>query len=320
MDGDYSPSLNIYCVFERSSDNIMIVTSKRCYLNILTQLCNLDTLINANYFMLDVRSPNGVVEMGSSIHYGVDGKLEVSQNVSTANSCYNTYNITYGKDELNPMPFMVHSVIGAEICADPMERFLNHLNNTDTFLAVYNALFRRELRGNKLQIIIISDEDIVINFADTICEYLARNFGADITFIDPQYRPNVKGKIQYVGDKVRAEKVIHDLRDVQLIMEFNSAITQLGYDESLNNLMVWLGTFDFNKIMHLYNLLFPNDPLPPGHYTIDHIKQIIIGRVSRSIPKRQSISNLFTSQRFLEELEKYEQEDDSDYDLRFNNF
>lgn len=296
----------------------MIVTSKRCYLNILTQLCNLDTLINANYFMLDVRSPNGVVELDSSLHYSADGKLEVSQNVSTGISIYNAYHITYGKDELNPTPFMVHSVLGNEVCVDPMDRFIKYLNNTDTLLAVYNALFRRELRGNKLQIIIISDEDVVINFGDTICEYLSQNFGADITFIDPQYRPNVKGKIQYTGNKARGEKVIHDIRDVQLLMDFNSAISQLGYDESLNNLMVWLGTFDFDKLIRLYNLIFPNDPLPPGHYTIDHIKQIIIGRVSKSIPKRQSLGNLFTSQRFLDELEKYEQEtDDYDYELRF---
>jgi hypothetical protein len=79
----------------------------------------------------------------------------------------------------------------------------------------------------------------------------------------------------------------------------------MGYDESLSNLTVWLNTFKPDQLMHLYELLFPNDPLQPGNYTTDHIKQIIIGRVSDNLPKNpfgSQLSNLYMSDAYLDSL------------------
>lgn len=300
----------------------MIVTSKRCYLNILTQLMDVDTLLNANYYIADVRAPErGSVDLMERMAFNEYGQLVVENNVSSSipPSSIGKYYINYGNGELDPTPFTTNTLVGiGETCVDPYERFINHLNNTETMISTYNFLFRKELRGNGLQILIFNDDLIVEEYLDIVCNYLAKNFGCDITFIDPLYRPSVKGQAQYVGDKVYAEKTINDLRDAQLLIDFNTVVTQNSMGDCVNNLINYLGAFDAYQIVHLYNLLFPNDPLPPDNYTVDHIKQIIIGRVSQDMPKT-SFNNLFLTEDYLEMLRRYEREeadysqDDSEY-------
>ena len=74
------------------------------------------------------------------------------------------------------------------------------------------------------------------------------------------------------------------------------------------NYLLAVNAFDPYQLMHLYNLLFPNDPLPPDMYTTDHIKRIIIGRVSEQMPKT-SFDNIFFTDDYLKMLERYEQEE-----------
>lgn len=302
----------------------MIVTSKRCYLNILTQLMDLTTLLNANYYIADIHAPDGSVNIMERMMFNEYGQLVVENGIDSSThvpSAIGRYNVKYGNGELDPTPFLTSLLMGLgseEVFVDPTERIIDHLNKTETMIATYNFLFRNELRGNGLQILIFNDDSVVENFVWLICEYLAKNFGCDITFIDPQYRPNVKGMVQYVGDKIFAEKTIKDLRDAQLLIDFNNAITQASTGDCINNLTTYLTSFDAHQIVYLYNLLFPNDPLPPDNYTVDHIKQIIIGRVSQNMPKT-TLNNLFLTEDYLEMLQRYEREesefsqDDSEY-------
>ena len=42
-------------------------------------------------------------------------------------------------------------------------------------------------------------------------------------------------------------------------------------------------------LFHAYHLLFPNDQLPPGNYTMPHMKQMIIGRLLDATGKRREM-------------------------------
>lgn len=289
----------------------MIVTSKRCFLNVLTQICNADTLLNANYYMADIRTPDGSVNLSDSLRYNDYGQLVVDSSMTKkAPVSLGGYNIRYGSGELDPSPFVANILVGiGDTHVDSMDRFLHHLNSTDTMIATYNFLFRNELRGNGLQILIFSDENTVAEYVHIVCGYLAQNFGQDITFIDPQYRPNVKGQVQYVGDKAYAQRHIQDIRDAQLIMDFNQALS--CYGDSMSNLITFLSGFGPVEIMHLYNLLFPDAPLPPDNYTTDHVKQIIIGRVASSKPANP-FDNILVENDFMSLIEQYESEQDGE--------
>lgn len=284
----------------------MIITSKRCFINVLAQYMTLDVLLNANYYIADAKAPNSGLMFDSNMRFNEDGQLVVENAPTqpTISKALSKYNVRYGRGELDPSTFMTTLLTNGGDMQDPRESFVRSLYNTETIAEVYEFLYGEAPRGNSLRIMIYNDDDSVREFVYLVCEYLAKNFGEDITFIDPQYRPNIIGKAEYKGDKAYAEKTIHDLQDYILLKNFNMAITQLGYDENMNNLSVWLSCFTPEQLMHLYELVFPNDPLPPGNYTTDHIKQIITGRVSDGLPRQQmAFPNLYTSNAYLESLQ-----------------
>lgn len=263
------------------------------------------TLLNANYYIADIRSPDGNVQLGDTMKYNEDGQLVVDPIISPLRAM-DAYNIIYGNGDLDPTPFITYTLVSTGATyQDPRDRFIKHLNSTDTLISVYNTLFRKPLKGDGLQILIFANDDIVADYAFLVCGYLASNFGVDITFIDPQFRPNIQGQTEYHGDKEYAKKNIVELNDAQLIIEFNQAVSQCGGAEAIGNLTSYLNIFDVRKLIYLYNLIFPNDPLPPDNYTSEHIKQIIIGRVTANMPKNNMLANLYQSDEYLKLLEEY---------------
>lgn len=286
----------------------MIVTSKRCFLNVLTQICDVDTLLNATYYMADIKTPDGTVQLSDGLRYNDDGQLEFNTAMSTPAPAISRYNVTYGS-ELDPAPFITTLLCGNGTCDDPMEKFIQHLNSTDVLISVYNMLFKKELKGNGLQIIIFADEETVKRYVDVICRYLAHNFGCDITFIDPIYRPNVIGMQEYHGNKEFSDKNIKDLKDAQLIIGFNSAISQCCGDACANNLQSYLSSFNVPQLIYLYNLLWQDEPLPPDNYNADHMRTIIVGRVSSSIPKNP-FDNITSTEDFMSMIRAYESEEE----------
>lgn len=259
----------------------MIVTSKRCFLNILTQLWPAERLLNANYYVGDQAAVNGYASFNDQIGMNEFGQIvSKSDPMGSAVPFASQYHIKMSKC-LDPEPYRAQQVImGAETeYGSPEERFINsHLNNPDTFLSVYNFLFKDQLEGNGLQILIFNDDPNLLQFGHIICQYLSVNFGVDILFIDPQYRPTCRGYVQYPGNKEIGMKTMKDIRDYDLLFNFGQAVSQSGYYNNVSNLTVFLNEIDFPNTVYLYNLLFPDDPLPPGNYTLDHIREIIIGR------------------------------------------
>ena len=87
----------------------------------------------------------------------------------------------------------------------------------------------------------------------------------------------------FKGNKEYAKQHIRDLRDAEMLMHFQTAVSSAKFGNATNNLMQFLNPMDFEQLIYLYNKIFPNAPLQPGKYTCDHIKRIIVGRVLQSL-------------------------------------
>lgn len=270
----------------------MIVTSKRCFLNILTQLWSVDQLINANYYVGDQRAVNGIANINDRVTLNEYGQVMIDGAVESVTSFGSGYHIKI-KDVLDPEPYVAQSIMGeVDQYGSSEERFIAYLNNPDTFLAVYTFLFKDPLEGNGIQILMLNDDENLLRFGHIICQYLSVNFGVDIVFIDPSYRPNCRGYVRYEGDKQTGAKTIKDIRDYGLIFDFNQAFAQSEYLHSVQNLRTYLMNFEFNDLMYLYGLLFPDDPIPPGNYTVDHIRELILYRTTSGMRTDARLPNL----------------------------
>lgn len=265
----------------------MIVTGKRCFLNVLTQLWPAERLLKANYYVGDRKSPNANARVNDQITFDEFGRPKVSEGVSdTAEPFATQYNIKYSNC-LDPTPHSADTIMGdsSDGYSSAEERFINsHLNNPETLVTVYNFLFKDQLQDSNIQILMFENDTMLWRFGHIICQYLSINFGVDIVFIDPQYKSGCRGFTSYTGDKERGKQTVVQIRNVDMLIDFNSAMTSSEYFGSLSNLASHLTKYETSEdVMLLYNLLFPEDPLPPGNYSISHIKEIIIDRCSRSI-------------------------------------
>lgn len=276
----------------------MIFCSRRVYLNILTQMMDLETLINANYYLIDQMKPTGrMIAPTYSMRLDQNGNVvydepEMDYSSESINRGMTKYFIRYDTT-LSPTPFMAITANGIKCdYTTPEERFVDYLKQTDTQISIYQLLFQDKLQGNGLQIVIMKDDANCERFGDIICAYLSQVFGADVTFMDPKYRPNTKGKLQYTGDKVYAMQHIRELRDVHMLAAFETNVSQARYGAGVHNIIAFLNPLGMDELIYLYNKLFPNDPLPPGNYTIEHVKQIIIGRVVDSVGLRSEMVGL----------------------------
>lgn len=263
----------------------MIVTSKRCYLNILTQIMTKDQLLEAQYYIADLTDGSlGGSKNNSSNISGVtqdeDGNYVPVQQNQTQDPRFkmSKFDITYGDGSLSPTVFQTTFSLRGETEAvpNPVGRFVNHINNTpEVYLRLYRDLVQRS-EPDKLQIMIFYDEETVKHYVHHVCELLSNSFGFDIIFIDPQYR-QVDGRVNYVGNKVRAEQVIHEVRDFSLLKAFEAADCQTSDIASKSNLTSYLCGFETcEDLIYLYNLLWPEDPLPAGNYILEDLREIII--------------------------------------------
>ena len=267
----------------------MIFCSRRVYLNILTQMMDLDTLLNANYFLVDQIKPTGyatIDDYGSSLPM-LNTEGEISQGLSfpQQSSDMHGYFVKYST-VLDPTPFYATAAASSKTdYSTPLEKFINYLSMTETHINIYQQFFNIELQGNGLQVLIMRSDYGCQMFGDVICSYLAEIFGADVTFVDPKYRPKTKGRLQYVGNKAYATQHINELRDIQLKNSIQLMVDTVQYGDGMNNLMQFLNNTDMTieKLIYVHNIIFPNAPLPPGNYTKDHIIQIITGQIMNSV-------------------------------------
>jgi hypothetical protein len=258
--------------------------------------------------MADVRSTNSHLDV-PQMAYDENGRLVTSGNAyDVIPSSVGQFAITYGSGELDPTQYINDSLNGiAGDLGSPMKRFLHHLSQEATLKSVYEFLFLRTPRRAGLQFLIITNERIVQEYGHVICSYLATNFGCDIVFIDPVYRPNIKGLPEYkLADKSFAEAQLIRIKNERLINEFQATMSHTGgQDECISNLTGFLNNFNVHELIYLYELLFPFDKLPPNNYSADHMRQIIIGNSTAHLPSFK-MNNIYSTQAFYDELAKWE--------------
>ena len=264
----------------------MIVCSKRVFLNVITQMYSADVLLNANYYIGDPNQSKKTfvnnevgIDTGSGQIVRRNRKVTDKDEIETAMGPYHICSDTC----LDPTPFIVQFVMGSQSSDDPVGDYIKYLNFPDTLWNVYSFLFRKQLEGNGLQILMFEDHKQLWKFGHLICQYLSYNFGCDITFVDKAVVNVCEGYTEYKGNKQVAMKLIKDLNDYSTIESFAESVTQSSSRGNMTNIETYLSGLSFNDLMYLYNLLYPEAPLPPGNYTIDQIKGIIIGRVGDSI-------------------------------------
>ena len=272
----------------------MIVTSVRCYLNILAQLMTREELLNAQYYIAD---KVGITHFSGSTQWDPETEqyIEIPNNVEQASP----FLIKYANEmnSLNMSPYFTTSDIDIDRLVgdkNPIVRFVDsRLKNEAVQLSLYSE-FIANIRKDKLVIVIFMDECTVRYGAGLVCELLSQEFGQDITFIDPQYRPYVRGRVTYVGNKEHAENVITELRKKMMITSFMASVSKNNIESGNANIEEYLSSFEeIPDAIYLYNSLWPDDPLPAGNYTLGDIKEMITQRaLSEQAPNHQRMSNL----------------------------
>ena len=295
----------------------MILCSRRAFLNVLTQIWTRDLLLNANYYILD-QAYGG--RQQSKLRASDNGGFEVYNNLNTRNALAagSGYHIHYIEGSaLNPSVYE-STILTEGIETNVYQAVINELEKDSTKWAIHSSLFEKELEGNKIQICIYFTDSIVVDYGNLICQYLAKNFGCDIVFLDYLCRSNIRGQAFYPGDKVNAMNVIKQVRDYNLLDDFKQNLTSSNLSKSAN-LEVWLRHKEWDELIYLYGLLFPDEPLVPGDYTDEMLKRIIIGKCTQgyTVDRTSTVGNLLysTTDLFGDILDQYDTSEYDDMDL-----
>lgn len=257
---------------------MIFMTSKRVFLNVLCAYMTKEQILNANYYIADCLSPDTPGMNTQYFNYDENGNLyeEKPNNVLTTS----IYNVRYGNNCLNPSPYITTFLTNNRGESNVIERWCDTLMQYSTMADVQEQIYLPIRRGNGMLFIIYNRDENIINFGGMIASYLAENFGEDITFVDPKYRPYVKGQYMYKGNLINARKVGKNLNEARILFSFlQTAETACGIEEGVSNMNVYLQAFNMVDLINLYNLLWPNDPLPQANYSISQLKEIIIGRM-----------------------------------------
>ena len=260
----------------------MIVTSKRCFLNKFIQRNSAETILNANYYLADA-NPKNTTSMEPDRRRNAYGEIEEASFTYSSSGITgfgSTYYISFVKP-LDPTPHNTSHKMGKDssgVYRSPEELFINHLQNSDTALSVFNIVFGKQLQGNGLQILMYDSDKNIKRFGHIVCQFLSMTYGVDIIFLDPAFRPDCRGQVQYFGDKEQGLRMSRMLKDQQTLNDFADALAQTEATHSVTNLDTFLNNAieDAEGMMYLYNLLFPNAPLPSGNYTKEQLQGIIV--------------------------------------------
>ena len=289
----------------------MFVSSKRCFVNCLAQFMDYEQLSQANYYIIDVSAQsNRYTQFEKEVVYNKEGVPIIKEKPIVSGPSISRFHVIYSEGDLDPSVGILNMTASNNPASmserDSVSLFQKYLQQPDVLGRVYNWFYGSNLnrpRGNGLMIVIINSEEHVRIFGHVICDFLSQYLGEDIEFVDAQMRPQfIPGYQRYQGNKAFAEKVLRDQRDYALLTEFMGCATTMGFNESMQNLSTMLSLMDPPQLMHLYELAFPNDPLPQGNYTTDHIKKVLIGKASDMLGTKTSMPNLHTSNVYLERL------------------
>ena len=277
----------------------MIVCSKRVFLNVVTQMFPADVLLTADYYLPDSGSGTKTFVNNST---GINEHGQVyrsSQTVSNTDEAMGPYLIKKN-DVLDITPYLVKVIVGTSDgdFVDPTEQYIEHLNQPDVLWAVYNFLFRKQLSGNGLQIMIFDDHKTLWKYGNIICQYLSINFGCDITYVDKAVVDICDGQEKYIGNKQRATEMIKFASDYDTLTNFNQSVSMSQAYGTDSNIMNYLRGLECDELCYLHDLLFPDAKLPPGNYTDEHVRQIICGRVMDSVGFKSGLGEAAKNQVF----------------------
>lgn len=303
----------------------MIVCSQTCFLNILTQLYPKEVLLNAAYYIADLTGPGGMSHLNpdnienqmmymdeTTYKYNEEGQLVKTGSPVKSIDTLQKYHITYTHGALNPTSLLTTTRIGPESSKlSPELRFVRSLQNTESAIEIYHDLFFSKPRGNGLQILIYTNDNLCCKFGWITCEYLSSCFGADIIYIDAKYRKKIpsQSKFEYKGNKQFALNVfIPKIRDEELLDSFARNMTNRGLDECIGNITSKLAVMGWAQLIHLYNLLWPMDPLPQGNYTTEQLREIIMHKCvgSRKPTMYDKLDNLYAADAFYQMANEYD--------------
>lgn len=273
----------------------MIVVSKRAFLNILTQLMDAPTLLNATYFIADQLSRDGTVIPQDQYQKTGNGSYTVKHGFTTSQPTLSRFRVFYGSGTLSPS--QINSQILTDAIGNPPDvTFRNVLLQSQSFLDTYNFLYRDKKNiGNGVRIMIYTRDDS-IPFVHIVCEYISKFFGEDIMFIDRMYRNDIQGQIEYKGDIETAKRTFHDVRRYQTITDIQNLVTGYQYGvQGRSNLENFFETFDIQDLFRMYEMLFPYDPLPAGDYTKERVVYIIVSKIVARTPRMVTESMMMES-------------------------
>ena len=296
----------------------MFVVSKRVFVNVLVQYMTTNDLMKATYYVADVSAPNRNVNFDKEVKYYPDGRFEIINKPYIPESSISRFNIIYSTGWLDPT-WAINQTASVSIglgyskhsSETPEEVYIKRLKEPATIVGVRDWLYGTKMspiRHRGMRIIVINDEEIARKFGHIMCSYLAEFFGEDITFLDVKYRPQfVKGNVTYVGNKEFSKKMLHDLADYDMMMAITGLISQMGFDESVNNLTCFLETIEPQQLFYIYEKLFPYEPLPAGNYTKEQIITILVGKCSEKLGVVYNVdrrsSSLSTINQYLDSLD-----------------
>lgn len=267
----------------------MLVCSKRVFLNVLTQFMDAETLINANYYIADQTTRNGIAKFSDSITINDDGSYTLKNDAVTGIASLNPFHIIYGPDTLSPITLM--SDMMSDVTGNStFDMFKNKLMQNESLVNVYNFLYSDKAKGNGLKILIFVN-DCCVPFIHIVCEYLAGMFGDDLTFVDKMFRVDIPGNVNYVGNGENAKQVITYLNDYRMVKDIHDLGTnyQYGYQNE-ENLRVYFDSFTVPQLFHIYEKLFPYEPLAPDTYTKERMVYILTGKIKQQFPPKFDFS------------------------------
>ena len=261
---------------------MIFLMSKRVFLNVMCPLTPKSVLLNANYYIADCKSPSKVNDAEPDTYFDEEEQKWVKKSKPKTIEA-TQFNIKYGLGCLNQSAY-VTSLLSDGV--DPehavYERMIQRMYSLNTMQEIYEDLYLSPRKGNGVLFIIYYSDEYIINFGHLTAEFLAYNFGEDITFVDPTYRSYVKGQSIYKANKERAKFVESQLREASMFVGFKAALKRVENGDDvltcIEGLTEHLASFTFNDCIQLYNILWPNDPLPRGNYTVEQLKDLIITR------------------------------------------
>lgn len=264
----------------------MILCSKVAFLNVVKELLSTKQLVEATYYVPDSSSleiKRGMnMKLTDRVKFNEFGQLVHETGYLNQNTTISSVEIHSYCPSLDPLAFSTSLLEGTDNYKNPEDRYAASLKKDSTLNAIYDFLIKQPPRsGNGERIMIYEHYRSLWEFGFIIAEYLSTYFGLDIIYIDRIYNPYIKGNKKYYGNEENMKKTIQVCSDRELVSAVTNAMSgTFGLDENLSNITVFLNCLKWNKLKRLYELLFPDEPLPIGNYTETRMREILAGKLS----------------------------------------